>query len=349
MWVAVVVGGGMEADRNAGRGLVGSRAMSDCRWAAVAVLLTGLTARPGTAVAEPLSMPSETLSAFQAFAEATQQLQKARAALVAVEAGEKPQSTSEDWAGILQGYETAAETIRRSGGPTVPDASAYGVPLDQLRSCGTRSAALAKLDRQVKLLHNTSVQASETRAYLKNRLDAAQAADETRRQLVKAAAKLAGSPLLQEVFTWSWQDLELQAAKWIASYANEIKRYQERLDRGNAELKSRAATLSGQADTFGAARDCLLAGQWMGSKSQGGNVAGLTLNLVSTGISWTGSANVDGRTVAVRSVAISGTTVSISLADGRGSMRGALSPDGRSYHGSFSSMDGPGSFSLAKQ
>lgn len=313
------------------------------------VLVLCLVVKPGGAAAEPLPMPSEALNAFQTFAEATQQLNKAKMAMVALEAGEKPESNAEDWAGAVSGYETAAEAIRRAGGPAVPDASAYGVSAEQLKSCGTRGASLAKIDRQLKSIQTLSQQASETRAFLKNRLDVAYAADETRRYLVKTAAKLAGSRLPQQVFTWSWQDLDGPMAKWIAAYANELKRYQERVDRGNAELKSRAATLSDQFKAFAGAKDCLLAGHWIGSKSQGGAVAGLSLNLVSSGASWIGSGNVDGNTVAVRSVAFSGNTVSVSFAEGRGSMKGTLSPDGRSYHGTFSSMDGPGSFSLAKQ
>lgn len=315
---------------------------------ASAVLLVSLVVKPGAAAAEPLSMPAETTNAFQAFAEATQQLTKAKAALVAIEAGEKPQSSPEDWAGVISGYETAAETIKRSVGPAVPDASAYGVPLDKLKSCATRPPTLAKLDKQVKALYATSQQASETRALLKSRLDEARAADETRRYLVRVAAKQADAPL-REVFTWSWRDLEIPVAKSIATYANELRRYQERVDRGNAELKSRAASLSGQLDGFGSAKDCLLAGSWSGTRSQAGTVAGLTISLVSAGASWTGSANLDGKNVPVRAVTLSGSAVSISFAEGRFSMKGTLSPDGRSFRGSLSSMDGPGSFSLTKQ
>ena len=317
-------------------------------WASAALLMC-LTVKPGSASAEPMNMPAETVNAFQAFAEATQQLNKAKIAMAALEAGEKPQATSEDWAGVISGYETAAETIKRSGGPVMPDASAYGVPVDQLRSCATRSAALAKLDKQLRGLHSAAQQAAETRSFLKNRLDAAHAADETRRYLVKTAAKLSSSPLLASVFTWSWQDLEAPVAKSIAAYANELKRYQERVDRGHADLKARATTLSAQYDSVNTAKDCLLAGHWLGSKSQGGAMAGLTLHLVSSGSSWTGTANLDGKTVAVRGVSFAGNTVSISFAEGRGSMKGTVSADGRTYHGSISSMDGPGSFSLAKQ
>jgi hypothetical protein len=315
---------------------------------ASAVLLMSLAVKPGAAHAEPLSMPAETSNAFQAFAEATQQLTKAKAALVAIEAGEKPQGSPEDWTGVISGYETAAETIKRSGGPAVPDANAYGVPLDKLKSCATRPATLAKLDKQLKALYATSQQATETRALLKARLDEARAADEARRYLVRGAAKQADAPL-REVFTWSWRDLEIPVAKSIATYTNELRRYQERVDRGNTELKSRAVSLSGQLDSFGSAKDCLLAGHWSGTKSQSGTVAGLTISLVSAGSSWTGGANLDGKTVPVRAVTLVGSTVSISFVEGRLSMKGTLSPDGRTYHGSLSSMDGPGTFSLTKQ
>lgn len=314
-----------------------------------ALVVMSLVVNPATAAGEPLAMPAETVSAIQAFTDATQQLNKAKAAMAALEAGEKAAGAPGDWAGVVGGYEAAAETIRRSSGPAAPDANAYGVPAEQLKSCGTRASALGKLDKQVKNIHYASQQTAETRALLKGRLDAAHAADETRRALVKAAAKQSGSPALGELFTWSWQDLEGPVAKAIAAYTTELKRYQDRMDRATADLRSRAATLSSQFDAFAAAKDCVVAGHWVGSKSQGGAVAGLTLHLVAAGPSWTGTANVDGKNVPVRSVALSGNTVSVSFADGKGSMKGTLSPDGRTYHGSFSSMDGPGSFSLQKQ
>jgi hypothetical protein len=317
-------------------------------WAPMSVLLMSLAARPLVAAAEPLSMPAETVNAFQAFAEATQQLTKAKAAMAAIEAGEKPKGRSDDWSGVISGYETAAEAIKRSGGPSVPDASAYGVPLEQIRSCATRQSALGKLDKQLRSLHGAAQQLNETRAFLKSRSDLAHAADDIQRYLVKSAAKLADKPLLGEVFTWSWPEVETRVSRSISAYSNELKRYQDRVDRSSAELKARSAVLTGELETFGSAKECLLAGHWVGSKSQGGTVAGMTLHLVSSGSSFTGNANLDGRNLAVRSVAISGSAVSVSF-EGRASMKGTLSADGRSYHGSLSSVEGPGSFTLVKQ
>jgi len=318
-------------------------------WASTAVLLLSLAAKPLAAAAEPLNMPAEVANAFQVFAEATQQLNRAKAAMAAIEADEKPQGSAEDWPGVVSGYEAAADAIKRSGGPTVPDASAYGVPQEQLRSCSTRQVALGKLDRQMRSLHAAAQQVGETRAFLKNRLDAARAAEETQRSLVRSAAKLADKKRLEEVFTWSWPDVEAKVGKSIATYSSELKRWQDRLDRGGADLKSRGASLANQLDHFGGAKDCLLAGHWVGSKSQAGTVAGMTLHLTGSGSSWTGTVNLDGKSIAVRSVAISGSTVSVGFAEGRASMKGTLSGDGRNYHGSLSSMDGPGSFSLFKQ
>ena len=319
-------------------------------WASTAVLLLSLAAKPLAASAEPLNMPAEAANAFQVFAEATQQLNRAKAAMAAIEADEKPQGSEEDWAGVVSGYEAAADAIKRSGGgPAAPDASAYGVSYEQLRTCSTRQVALGKLDRQMRSLHAAAQQVGETRAFLRNRLDAARAAEETQRSLVRSAAKLADKKLLEEVFTWSWPDVEAKVGKSIAAYSSELKRWHDRMDRGGADLKARGASLASQLDRFRGARDCLLAGHWVGSKSQAGTVAGMTLHLTGSGSSWTGTANLDGKSIAVRSVAISGSTVSVGFAEGRASMKGTLSGDGRNYHGSLSSMDGPGSFSLFKQ
>jgi len=78
-------------------------------------------------------------------------------------------------------------------------------------------------------------------------------------------------------------------------------------------------------------------------------VAGLSLQLAIAGNSWTGIANLDGDIVAVSSVAFAGSNVSIAFAGGKASMKGTLSDDGRTYRGSYSSADGPGTFSLQKQ
>jgi hypothetical protein len=317
-------------------------------FARATVLLLVCLALAPAAAAQPLTMPADTLKAFQAFDEATELLNKAKSSMAALEASERPPGRTEDWAGVTGAYESAAEALRKAAGPAVPDPNAFGVPLDKLKSCATRAATLSFLDRQVKGAYAASQRCLETRALLKNRLDAAQKADETRRYLVKAAAKLAGAPALTQVFTGSWRDLDASLSRSIAAYASEVKRLQERMDWGNAQLRSRAAALAGYFESYGSAKDCLLAGRWIGSKSRAGTVAGLSLQLTISGTSWTGTANLDGDILPVRSVAIAGSTVSISFADGKATMKGTLSGDGRTYQGWYS-KDGPGSFNLQKQ
>lgn len=93
----------------------------------------------------------------------------------------------------------------------------------------------------------------------------------------------------------------------------------------------------------------MLAGTWSGTRSQGGAVSGLSLRLVGAGDSWTGTANLEGASVPIRTVSLNGNALAITIADGKGSLTGTLSPDGRIFTGTFSSIDGPGPFSLRRR
>ncbi len=53
--------------------------------------------------------------------------------------------------------------------------------------------------------------------------------------------------------------------------------------------------------------------------------------------------------MAVRTVTFSPGGFAIALADGRTSLKGTLAADGRSCRGTFSSLEGPGTFTLRKQ
>jgi hypothetical protein len=311
-----------------------------------AALLLAMAA-PAAAV-EPLAIPGDTARAFQAFDEATALLEGARVAMKALEAGEASPGTSRSWEGAVGAYQNAAELLKRSGGPGGFDASVYGVAGDELKSCSTRAAALARLDRQAKSLHAVGQRAAETRSVLKGRLDAAHAADEVRRYLVATATKLGDAPGLSAMFTGSWQDFDASVSRSISAYSSELRRHQERVDRGQAEARSREAALASEAETFGKAKDCALAGKWSGSKSQFGAKGSMMLQLASAGGAWSGAANLGAGAIPVRNVTIAGSNVSIAFADGKTSLKGTLSPDGKTYQGSLS-FDGPGTFSLHKE
>jgi hypothetical protein len=314
---------------------------------ASAALLLALGAAPAAAV-EPLALPPDALKAFQSFDEASALLDGARSAMKEVETGAKPKATSKDFEGAIAGYQVAADILKRSGGPAALDAGAYGVGLEELRSCATRPGALARLEKHARTLRTAAQHGVETRALLKSRLDAAHAADEARRYLVSTAARLGSAPELAEVFTWSWPELDASLSRSISAYAGELRRYQERADRGVADARARESALSSEAETFARAKDCALAGKWSGSKSQFGSKGSMSLTLASAGGAWSGSANLGSGAIAVRSVSIAGSNVSIAFSDGKTSLKGTLSPDGRTYQG-FMSFDGPGSFTLHKE
>lgn len=317
------------------------------RAAAVALLCGALV--PRAAVAEPLPMAGEARRALQRFDDGAERLAKARAAAAALETHDRPKGSARDWEGVLAAFEGAAEAARRSEGPAVPDAADYKAPPEQLRSCATRQAALTRIERWLKTLHAAGQRCSETRVVLRERLAAAQAAEEGRKSLLKSAARLSGDPLLAAYFPWRWDDLEKRLAPAIATYAGELRRWQERVDRGSAELRQRAAALAASLDEYAKARDCVLAGQWAGMKSQGGAMGGILLRLAGSGTSWSGTASIDGVDAPIHGVKVSGNTVQIAVGNRRTSLNGSISDDGRSIKGTFFSADGPGTFTLRKQ
>jgi hypothetical protein len=299
--------------------------------------------------ADGLRLSADTQRALHQLDEACDQLGRARAAMAALEAGEQPKGTAKDWSSAPAALVAGAEALRRSAGPVLPEPDDGGVPARQLRSCSTRADALARLERRQRTLLGVAQRGAETRAALRERLAAAQAAEEARRALVKSGASRGDDAAVAEGFPWRWADLEGPAAAALASYAAELRRYVERVDRNAAEHRTLAAEAADQLATWGRARDCLLAGAWSGTRALAGSVSGLSAQLASNGEAWTGTVSLDGVGVPVRTVTIHGSAVTIGLADGRGTLSGALSPDGKGLKGTFSSPDGLATFQLRRQ
>jgi hypothetical protein len=303
---------------------------------------------PVPAAAQQPRIRADTQQAFQQFDDAAVRLTRARAAMAALEAGERPKGSPREWSGVSEALEVATNALKVSEGLPLPDPGAYTASQDALRKCATRPAALARLERLTRNLQAAIQRGVEARALLRDRATAVRAAEDAVHALVRAGAKLPASPAAQEAFPWSWSEFEGAAAAALAANAAELRRLQDGLERNNAELRSRASTLGGWLATYADAKDCLLAGRWVGSRSQGGTIAGLTVNLIAAGSGWSGSANADGEEAAIRAVTVNGNAILVSVAGGK-ALQGTLSADGRVFKGTFSSMDGPGTFTLRKQ
>jgi hypothetical protein len=166
---------------------------------------------------------------------------------------------------------------------------------------------------------------------------------------VKSGAARGDDAAVAEAFPWRWADLEGPAAAALASYAAELRRYIEKVDRNAAEHRTQAAEAADQLGTWGRARDCLLAGSWSGTCSLAGSVSGLSAQLASSGDAWSGTVTLEGASIPVRTVTLHGSAVTIGLADGHGTLSGSLSPDGKGLKGNLSSPDGLASFQLRRQ
>jgi hypothetical protein len=316
---------------------------------AFAALAALLAVAPLPASAEGLHLTADVARGLQGLEDGAARLQRARAALEALQAHRPTAGKAADWEGAPAVLQAAADLLRRAEGPALPDASGYAVPADQLRACPSRPAALARADRLQRSAQADAQRAGETRTLLRERLAQVQQAEESRRALLAGTALVARDEAAAALFTWRWTDLDRPLAAALLSATAELRRWLERVERTQAELKARAASLSAQQADWGRARDCALAGQWAGTRKREGTMAGLALRLAVAGNGWTGTLDVDGVTMPVKKVTLAGSAVSMAVGDGQGALRATLSADDQVLKGTYSSIDGPATFTLRRQ
>ena len=318
------------------------------RTATLAALLA-LAWAPGHAVAEPLHLPPEAARGLQALEDGTARLQRARAAMEAVQAHRAPVGVAADWEGAPGQLQGAAEQLRRAEGPALPDAGGYAMGTDQLRACATRAAALGRAERLQRAAQADAQRCGESRATIRERLAQVQHAEEARRALLAGAAPSGGDAAAEALFTWRWADLDRPLGSALALASAELKRWLERVERAQAELKARAGALAALQSDWGRQRDCVLAGLWAGTRTREGTLAGLSLKLAPATGGWTGTMDVDGAVLPVKGVTLKGNAVTLTVGAGEATLRGTLSADEQVLKGSYSSIDGPASFTLRKQ
>jgi hypothetical protein len=294
-------------------------------------------------------LPADAARALQGLEDGAARLERARAALEALLDRRPPAGKASDWGGAPAALQAAADLLRRSEGPALPDAGGYAVATDQLRACASRPAALARAERLQRAAQADAQRAQETRALLRDRLGQVQRAEEARRALAAGGAQVAGDEAAGAYFTWRWAELDRPLSGALAAATTELRRWLERVERAQAELRSRAATLAAQQADWSRPRDCVLAGQWAGTRTREGTVAGLALRLSPAGQGWSGTLEVDGVALPVKGVTLKGSAVSLSAGEGQGALRGTLSADEQVLKGTYSSIDGPAAFTLRRQ
>ena len=300
-------------------------------------------------VAPPRPISAEAGAAAAAFEEAAGRLQRARTALATLDAGGTPEAGGAPWSDAAAALQAAAEALGALAPPAVPDLAEVLVPLEAMRGCANRGGALGRADRGVRTLLVEAQRVAEARAWVRDRLAAAQGAEEARRALVKAAPRVQGDARLAAWFPWTWADLERPASGALAAGQASLKRWQDRLERGQAELRGRANDLAATAAEVARWRDCALAGRWAGLRTLEGSMSPVALKLVASGGGWSGSVAVDGREEAAQQVVVKGSKVTVTLADRKGSLTATLAADERTMRGTLSTADGLGQISLKRQ
>jgi hypothetical protein len=309
------------------------------------VALVALASAATAVWAEPGRPSAEQARAFEQFAAGAERLARARAAGEALAAHERPRFGPGDWEGMLEAFQSAAGAARAAEAAGVPRGPAP-VPVDQLKSCASRAGALNLAGRAVRELEVAELRCGEGRGQLKERRAAAQAAEESWRALGKLLARLPDGSGVAELFPGRGKDWDAPLGEALRAYQESLAKQEARLERAQAEFKARAAGLAGAIAEAKSARDCELVGQWLGASTHAGTVSGAMLELAAGEGGFSGTAHIGGLRLPVKRVTHNGSSLVVTLGDGKASLSGTLAPDGRTYRGTFSSAEGPAAFTL---
>jgi hypothetical protein len=204
------------------------------------------------------------------------------------------------------------------------------------------------LGKRQQSLRQSAQRGAEATSQLKARLAAAQAAEDARKELAAFGARRGKEPGAVALFPWQWEKVEA-LQKGLSGYSAALRRQLALVEGSVGDLREAASTTGAEANSWSArTAECALAGSWSGTQNVGGNLSGLTLQLTQSGEGWGGSAQSSGPPAAVASVKLSGTHVVISLRDGKGTLTGVLSDNGKALAGSLASSEGPATFELRK-
>jgi hypothetical protein len=253
-----------------------------------------------------------------------------------------------DWAGLAESFASAAQGLQSAEGPAIPEAPA-APSAAELKACASRPAALVRSERSAHALQAIALRLAETRVFLRDRRAFAKAAEDTWQALVKTLAALPADPATEALFPTRWGAQDLGVLASLVNSEQALDHQEERLERVQVELHSRASSITALAGGVERARDCALAGQWTGTISAAGAVQGVSVDLVADPAGWTGTANVYGKRCAVRGVTAKATAWTITLEIGCGTITAVLGADQRSLSGSFSSSEGPARINLVKR
>jgi hypothetical protein len=314
---------------------------------AVLAMISLNLAAPLPGRAEPLRLPLTLQLGLTQLASAGEKLARAKAAAAALAAHERPPGSPREWEGLPEAFALAARTLQAADGPAAPEV--MGIPLEQLRACGSRGEASSRAERVVRQLLAAAQRVGETRALLKEHRAAAQTHQEDWRALVKALGALAADPLSANTLPSRWEAPDAGVLPALGTVEQALGRHDEKLERAQSELRARSAALAATLTDLSHAQDCLVAGHWAGAFTSAGATRGMTLELRSSGEGFTGTANLGGGPMPLRSVSLKASSLSIVLEKGGGTLTGTLSADWRTWSGSLSSIDGPGTFSLHRQ
>lgn len=196
----------------------------------------------------------------------------------------KPITASQkEWEDLTTRFEKAAERLRLASEIPAFDSAKYTVTGEELAKCSTREASLAKLQSFAKSIADSESAGKSALA----RIDAAIADIEASRRalkyLLEANLRLAGSPVLGEVFAWNWFDLQNRVSPALGTAASSLEKQQKRLTENLKAAELKRTNLASNIQLMSSAK-CDVVGTWRGQCfTTEGHASGTVLSLTKAG------------------------------------------------------------------
>jgi hypothetical protein len=246
-----------------------------------------------------LELAGELIDAFNTFDSASRDLEYIRSiAQEFAEHGTVQNPHDVRYQPIIDAFEESAKEVTSAPLPTAFDAARYAVSADELASCATRDAALAKIQRYLDELQAAQSRGVEARALLDAKIAGADAAARCVDETLELYAKLSVLPDFGTTFAWNWLDLDQVVRPAIMRWRSALGKQREAVERELGKLALYIPNLTANLAALRQLR-CSIDGTWRGSFTLAGQtMGGVRVDFARAGSGYVGavSATVDGDT-----------------------------------------------------
>jgi hypothetical protein len=234
-----------------------------------------------------LKLGADAVGAIKEAKDALDDLENVQKVVQSLEEGRAPGTDSNKWAKLADKYSSAADHLNHAALPTDFDASRYKFSLEELHSCKTRDASLAKAQGYLDELQAARERGQTSLATLEGALSDADTARQTLTYLIQVHNKLINVPEYGQIFLWDWFDLNTKVTNSLGALISALNAQKRKISAETAKLDVHIPNLRGNLDALNKLH-CTVDGTWSGSFGIQGQVSPLTISFVTTGATVTG-------------------------------------------------------------